>query len=70
MEKQTDGETDRWRNRQMEKQTDGETDRWRNRQMEKQTEGETDRGRNRQKMDGQIDDGWTDRKTDMLGTDG
>jgi hypothetical protein len=39
MERKTDGEKDRWRERQMERQTDdGEKDRWRERKMERKTE--------------------------------
>jgi hypothetical protein len=35
MEKQTNGETVKWRNSQMDKQSNGQTDKWTNRQMDK-----------------------------------
>ncbi len=47
-DKQTNGQTDKWTNRQMDKQTNGQTDKWTNRQMDKQTDGLKDKWTNRQ----------------------
>jgi hypothetical protein len=64
MERQTDGKTDRWKDRQMERQTDGKTDRWKNRQTERQTDRDRQIERQTDRKTDRWKDRWTGRKTD------